>query len=477
MVNLQLCIRAENQVNKNYIMKENKVTLDDGGYKGANGILDIVKKGLCNRCGGCVGLCPAGTLALDGNCYPIQVDKCIECDLCTDICSGASADHQMIGNFLFGNGYRHKDPLGIVQSVCIGHAMEEKIRWQGASGGVVTQILIHLLESGRIQGALVAGPHPDDTALGLGFIARSREDLLGSSQSRYTTTPMLTALKELVREKGEYAVVALPCQVYTLRKLQMKSKKWKKRISLIIGLYCHYRLPHEATREAGAILAPKGTELAAIKYRQKDERGWPYNTVEMTFSDGSTWRSPYGPAQTVSLLGHCFPRGRCLLCIDALAYFADLVVGDPWIRASSGDWKYSVPGGWSGIIVRSDAGAAFLQNCSDAGRLELQSIPPNEVVEGQRVMIMEKFESAPVRMAILSFFGRSVPNYNIDYPAIRLKVLLTEGKFFLMRIITVWVPVRRFFVKFGFSAPGRKFMGWRRQLNKKRAVARLAAKK
>jgi len=451
--------------------------MDEGEYKDVGGIIDIVKRGLCHRCGGCVGICPAGTLSLNTDCYPVQVDECLGCGLCTDICSGASADYQILGNSLFGDEYEHRDPLGTAQAVYIGHAMEEKIRWQGASGGVVTQILMHLLESGRIQGALVIGPHSDDVSLGLGFVARSRDDLLVSSQSRYTTAPLLTALKDISREKGEYAVVALPCQIYTLRKLQARSKAWRKRISLIIGLYCHYRLPHEVTREAGAILAPEGTELAAIKYRQKDKRGWPHNTVEMTFSDGSKWRSPYGPAQTVSLFGHCYPRGRCLLCVDALAYFADLVVGDPWIRASTGDWKYSVPGGWSGIIVRSDAGVAFLQNCSEDGALKLQTIPPSEVIEGQRVMIMEKFESTPVRMAILNIFGRSVPDYNIDFPTIRLKVLLSEFKFFLMRIITVWGPVRRFFVRLGFSASGRKFMGWRRQWNKKRAVARMVIKK
>ena len=447
-------------------------------YRDVEGILDIGKKGLCHRCGGCIGICPSGTLALDEDCYPKQVKDCSKCSLCTDICSGAVADFPTLGKWLFGSTYNYEGPMGEIHQAFVGHSTDEKIRWGGASGGVVTQLLSYLLETGRITGALVAAPHPDDPALGLGYIARNKEDLLKSGQSRYTTTPMLTALQEISRDKeGNYAVVALPCHAHTIRKLQMRSKIWQKRISTVIGLYCHYRLAHEATREAGALLAPAGSKLTSIKYRQKDQRGWPYNTVEMNFSDGSLWRSPYGPAQTVSLLAHCYPRGRCLLCVDALAEFADLVVGDPWIRDTNGEWKYSSPGGWSGIITRTSVGKKILDEAVQDDALKIKAIPPEEIVEGQHVMINEKAESAPIRMRLLKFAGHSLPHYGIRSPPITLKKLFHEIMFFLMRSIAIFGPVRRFFVRLGFSKPGQKFMGWRRKLNKKRAKIRLSTQK
>ena len=212
-----------------------------------------------------------------------------------------------------------------------------------------------------------------------------------------------------------------------------------------------------------------------IKYRQKDQKGWPYNTVEMKFSDGSTWRSPYGPAQTVSLLAHCYPRKRCLLCIDALAEFADLVVGDPWIRDTNGEWKYSSPGGWSGIIVRTQVGEEMLDSAVKGKALEVKPIPCEEIIEGQHMMINEKVESAPVRMFLLKCFRRSLPHYGVKFPTVTLRVLFHEGMFLSMRIITIFGPVRRFFVRLGFSTIGQKFMGWRRRLNRRRAEMRLAA--
>ncbi len=455
-------------------MNQNRKNFEQDKYQNVEGILEIGKDGLCHRCGGCVGICPANTLALNSDCYPYQIGECTSCSLCTDICSGAFADFQDMGSQLFGDDYHRDTPLGILQQVYVGHSTDEGIRWAGASGGVVTNFLAHLLESEEIQGAIVVGPNPEDPAQGLGYIARNREELLPSSQSRYTTAPLLHTLKEIAKDKdGSYAVVALPCHVHTLRKLQKKSKAWRKRIRLLIGLYCHYRLPHEATREVGEILAPPGSRLERIKYRQKDNQGWSKNTVEMTFSDGSRWRSPYGPAQTVSLLAHCYPRGRCMYCIDALAEFADIAIGDPWIRGKDGQWKYFVPGGRSGIIIRTDVGNNLLHGAVNAGALEISPIPGDEVLEGQHLMIMEKFTGTPLRMQWFGYFGRSLPEYGVAYPRANFGARLREGRFLLLRIVTIFGPVRRFFVRLGFSKPGRMFMKFRRNLNKKRAISRL----
>lgn len=455
-------------------MKLDSMSKKKTPYQNVEGILEIGKNGLCHRCGGCVGICPADTLELNADGYPEQVGECISCSLCTDICSGADADFPAMGSWLFGSDYVRNGPLGETSRVYVGHSTNDEVRWAGASGGVVTRFLMHLLETGSIQGALVVGPHPEDPALGMGYIARSPEELLPSSQSRYTTAPMLHTLKEMSKDKeGCYAVVALPCHVHTLRKLQMKSAAWKNRIVLIVGLYCHYRLPHEATREAGALLAPPGSHLTKIKYRQKNEQGWPKNTVEMSFSDGSKWRSPYGPAQTVSLLAHCYPRGRCLHCVDALAEFSDIAIGDPWIRGKDGQWKYSVPGGRSGIILRTDIGEKLVMDAVESGALVVDPIPEEEVVEGQHVMIMEKYIGTPVRMRWLRILGRTLPDYNLVFPSANGAARFREGRFLLMRSITVLGPVRRFFVRLGFSRPGLLFMRWRRQLNRRRAITRL----
>jgi len=296
-----------------FVMNKDDTCLSNCRYENAVGIGNIVKNGLCHRCGACIGVCPSAVLGMNAQGYPVLFGDCLACNTCIRVCSGAFVDYPALGSWVFGKKYHYDTMLGTVEAAYVGHATDPKIRWAGSSGGIVTQLLVHLLESGQVDGALVTIQDPEDPKFGKGVIAKTRIDLCRAAQSRYTTAPTLSALREIEAKKGTYAVVALPCQVHAIRKLQMTYEEWNQRIPLVIGLVCHYRLPHEATAEMAAILGPQAGHLLDIKYRKKDEKGWPHNTVQMLFSDGSKWRSPYGPLQTVGLLGQLYPRGRCAI--------------------------------------------------------------------------------------------------------------------------------------------------------------------
>jgi len=435
-------------------------------------LLSIVKDGLCHRCGGCIGICPAGTLDLDADGYPIRVGECIGCGKCVRMCSGAAVDYLALGRALFGEDYHYNPFMGQFQSTHIGHALEEKVRWSGASGGVVTQLLIHLLESGRIKGALVATQDDEDPTLGRGIIARTRADLLASPQSRYTTTPSLAALREIAEDEGPYAVVGVPCQIHAVRQAQMIDPGWAHRVTLLIGLFCSSNPPCDATRSLVSLLAPPGTRLVSSHYRQSDERGWPHDTVELTFSDGSTWRSPYGPAQTVALLRWLTPGRRCLTCLDASAEFADISAADPWIRGADGDWKYAAPGGWTSLVVRTPAGRAALEAAATAGKVHVKPIPESEIVNGQRVTVVDKQRHAAIQLLLRGLVGRRAPSYSMNLPRPGTAAVLTEVAYLSMRAIAARPALRRPLSRLAFSRFGRRLMGWRRAQKKRRHTAK-----
>lgn len=289
----------------------------------------MVRDNLCHRCGACIGVCPVGTFGMDRDGYPIQAAPCINCNICVQSCSGLEVDYDAIGSSLFGPEYRYGELLGTIQRACIGHAADPEIRRRGASGGVVTQLLVHLLETGRIRGALVAVEDPVQPARGLGLIARNREQLLSAAQSRYTTTPSLHALYDIRDEDGPFAMVGLPCQIHSLRKRQLVDSRWKTRVPIAIGLVCHYNLPMDSSKLAAALMTPEGAQVIHTQFRAKDVTGWPHNTLEMTFSNGTKWRSPHGPKETFNIIAMVSSLGRCLTCLDAGAEFSDLTVGDP----------------------------------------------------------------------------------------------------------------------------------------------------
>lgn len=441
-------------------------------YRDVKGIERIVKKGLCHRCGACVGFCPVGTYVTGKFGYPEAVNPCIHCNICVDVCSGVAVDYPEIGKHLFGDNYAFGKDIERIRAAYVASASDLKIRRGGASGGVVTGLLIHWLRTGRIKGAVVVVEDPDDPAKGKGIVARTEAELIASSQSRYTTSPSLAALQDLQHEDGPFALVGLPCQIHALRKRQLRDPRWLDRIPITIGLLCHYNLPCEASHLAARVLTPEGRSVKHVKYRQRDERGWPHNTLELTFDDASKWRSPYGPAQVFNIVSRVASMGRCLYCLDATAEFADLSVGDPWIRNEQGTWKYhdSDGDGVSAVLSRTDQGEALMRDAQQGGALDVKQIPVQEVFDGQHAMILEKSERVAIRLRIKQFLRRPVPRYPMPLPRTSRAQLQKELAFLTTRLIPMIPLLPAVLVRLAFSPLGACFIN--RRIRKREALAR-----
>jgi len=123
-------------------------------------IKNIVKKGVCVGCGTCVALCPQGAIELiidkKKGIYVPKIDKskCNNCGICLKVCPGVSIDYGQLGQEIFGK--KPEDVLiGNYLNCYTGHATDYNIRYNSASGGLVTSLLIYALEKGIIDGALV----------------------------------------------------------------------------------------------------------------------------------------------------------------------------------------------------------------------------------------------------------------------------------------------------------------------------------
>ncbi len=447
---------------------------DISDYRNVEGIAAIVKNGLCHRCGACVGICPAGTLSLNSEGFPKQTSECINCNRCVQVCSGIVVDYETMGRDMFGETYRYGPALGEFIDTVVAHATDEEIRWCGASGGVITQLLVYLLESGQIKGALVAVQHRDDPSMGEGILARSREELVAAAQSRYTTTPSLTALKDMSGEDGPFAVVGLPCQIHSVRMLQKVDKRWARKVVFTIGLVCSHNPPCIATREVAAMFSRGKTQLEKTHYRQSDQRGWPHDTVELKYTNGEVRRSPFGPAETVTLLKNLYPLGRCLMCVDATAEFADIGVADPWIRNEKGYWRYTDPGGWSSLIVRTEKARQYLQSAVDAGKLVMHPQPPAEIEAGQYRMMSTKKVKVPCRLLWRKWFGWPVPLVTASLPKSSPWLMALSLVYMTTRVIPVWKPFRLFLLRLGFSRVGIRLMAFRKEQKRRKAVEKAA---
>ena len=121
----------------------------------------------------------------------------------------------------------------------MGYAADGNIRANAASGGMVTALLCHMLETGEIDGAWVTRSEIKDGKLGYKtFIATTREELMESSSSVYMYMPLMKHVDMLREFNGKLAVVLVPCQMRAFTAMLEKEPALKEKVVLKLGLYC-----------------------------------------------------------------------------------------------------------------------------------------------------------------------------------------------------------------------------------------------
>jgi len=368
----------------------------------------VVEAGLCARCGTCVGVCPGGVFAFkdeEGECLPevVNPEACSRCGLCTEGCPGGEVSfrelHEQVGETPASD-----ERLGPFRRILSAAAKEAGLRSAGASGGVVTTLLCDLLERGEITGAVVLAPHPERPWRPWPRVARMRREFIVAAQSKYCVTLVNVFLRDVDPKRDRLAVVALPCQVHALRKLERKGLPASGAISLVVGLYCGNQLYFGATR---SFLRRNGvsdlTRVSEIRYR---DGPWPGN-VRCLLKDGTSFAVPkFHFNHLISF----YVVERCLLCTDLACEGADLSVGDAWDSAAEGG------GGFSLVVTRSERGEAVLSSAVERGLLETQELPLEGALRTHAHGFDLKKTGAFLRLKRRRRKGEPVPRYDLSEP-------------------------------------------------------------
>lgn len=250
--------------------------------------------------------------------------------------------------------------LGNIRETRVGYAADPGIRNGAASGGLVSALLIHLLESGAIDGALVSRCIVKNSDLASEtFVARTRSEILSCRTSIYFDFDPLDArtFDEIAGFDGRIAVVGLPCNLRKLSRARAGDDALDQKIALTIGLFCGHNSKKELIHR---VLAKKEIDLAdvaAFSFRKGLWRG----RTRITLKNGSEISFPF---QHFSVYhnGHILAADKCRACRDLTAELADVSTGDIWTpRAKKESIKHSV------FIGRTEAGCAALASASGEG--------------------------------------------------------------------------------------------------------------
>ncbi len=220
---------------------------------------------------------------------------------------------------------------------------------QTQDGGVVTSLLMHQLDRGRIQGAVLGDVDPENPQLGMQRLARTPQEVAACSGSRYTYSPNTLALREAIEEDVRpIAVVGVPCQITGLRQQQhsgirTEMNRWyRSNVSLAIGLFCSEAFTHESVTALSEQFDVPVSDIENINIKGK---------VVVRLKGGVT--------EELSLKKfRQYARDACHFCLDYAADYSDLAVGGMGLD------------GWSYVVVRTQVGHDAMQAAIEDGWIE-----------------------------------------------------------------------------------------------------------
>jgi coenzyme F420 hydrogenase subunit beta len=315
--------------------------------KKINVVENAVNKNLCMGCGACYVVCPKDAISIVYNKslgqYVPDIDNrlCINCGKCYKVCPGIEVNFKEMNENVYG-----KQPdnmfLGNYHKVFIARSLNKDIAECGASGGFVTQFLINLIEQKIIDGVVVCRKNSIYTAEVI--FTKDTEEIKRSQRSVYTNVPIVKKLKEVIESGEKIAIVALHCHLHGIHKLLKYYPQLKNQIVFTIGLFCGGTYRGNSIERFLKNKNLKSSDIEKLDFRYGK---WP-GKMRIIMKNGRELFYKRDKYFSTNYLNRCF------YCYDFLCDFADVSVGDNWLKKSGS--------GENIIIIRKPNRKEYFQN-------------------------------------------------------------------------------------------------------------------
>jgi coenzyme F420 hydrogenase subunit beta len=340
-------------------------------------IREVHDKNICGSCGGCVSFCSAHELKAiemgeDGTPVFTDENNCLKCGICYFICPQIGIfDEELIKE------HNWKPPIGNFQRIATSRATDEEIRKRSTDGGVVTALLLYMLEHKIIDGAIVSkrtGPFHREP-----FIATTKEDLLAAAGSRfadqshveelgkYTTySPTLQGLKGITNiDLARIAVVGTPCQIHTIKKMQTLGVLPSHVVKFTIGLFCmeNFSFDELARKKLEEEMKVNLDDIVKINIKED---------LIVDLKDGKRLHIPFDDIDQLM-------RPACRVCTDFANDFADISVGG-----------VGSPDGYTTTMLRSDLGQKRYLEALETGYIEEHKVTSGKELQVEKTKTVAK---------------------------------------------------------------------------------------
>ena len=390
-----------------------------------------VKNELCTGCGVCEDVCPKHCITItkqQGELKPIVDESfCLheKCGKCLKVCPGVGVNLTAMAQERFQDNGTNANPfVGRYIAIHTGYSLDDDIRYHSASGGIVSQFLIFLLEKKIIDGAVVTGFGKDHLTPS-SFIARTKEDVLKARSSKYCPVALNIVGNEIAASEGRYVVVGLPCHIQGFRKRMAIDKRLREKIDGLFSLYCSsgrsFYAQDYLLRHYGFIR----NKISRFAFRDNGCLGNLVIEMENLKRCEVPFTQYYG-----SMLRSFFKPHRCLTCIDHYGELADVCFGDIHIPPYSDDHI-----GISSWISRTSYWESLFKQAANEGYIKMEYVDEDTLNRSQATMLYPKKRKAKAVMNMDSFIGRACPQYDIILDSPRMKDYLSQIVCHIQRFI------------------------------------------
>jgi len=260
-------------------------------------------------------------------------------------------------------------------------AGDPEVRFRAATAGVLTALGAHLVRSGQVSFVLQVMADPDEALRSRWVMNESPEAVIASTGSRYGPAAPLAGLMAALDHNRPFAIIAKPCDLSAVHRLSRSDPRLDELCTLRLAMVCGGQ---SRLKKSWGLLAEFGVDEEEVTLFRHRGFGNPGPTRVET-SDGRVFEKTYmelwGDEAGWQL------ETRCKLCPDALGESADVAVADVWPGGS----PVGEDAGFSGIVVRSDAGEALIASAMNAGDLVLgEAITPRQFDDFQPHQVRKK---------------------------------------------------------------------------------------
>ena len=365
-------------------------------------LADIAKGDLCAGCGACAGMFPdklAMEMSPPGFLRPRQIAPLTgaEDDCLAGFCPA-------LGQVVETQGRTDDTLWGPYLEMQTGWSTAPDLRFAGASGGALSGLLLHLLESGDVDAVVQIAASADTPIANQTVISTDRAGILAGAGSRYAPSAPLAQLGQLLASGQRYAFVGKPCDIVALRTLANNRPEVAAAFPIMLSFFCAGVPSETGGREVLAAIGADPEMVARFRYRGQ---GWPGRATAV-LKDGSERSMSYHDSWGSVLSKHV--QHRCKICADGTGKAADIVCADAWESDAAGYPVFDEAEGISLIVSRTALGVRLLKEAVATGRIETAAFDVAQLAAiqpGQR----ERRRALLARLLALRLAGQPIPRY------------------------------------------------------------------